>query len=127
MFRRLINSSYWKSQPTWTHELWVAVTWLTLIMYLFPQPLASAFLTLCAVILTFMHMQVSSRLEEAQAKSKEISVECYKKLTSYLISKEVFWILVFLESKNWIALAGVPVFLFYPLWRKTYLRYKNEY
>ncbi len=77
-------------------------------------------LSTVAVLLSFGHMTVSSRLEEAQDRSDVKTVDCYKKLTAYLVSKEVAWVAAFIFLEAWTALAGVPLFLLYPVWRRWY-------
>lgn len=73
-----------------------------------------------AVLLTFGHAQISSRLSEQQSLEEQPTVECYRKLLFYYLGKEVCWFWYFLISESYSALVGVIVFLFYPLWRKYY-------
>ena len=70
---------------------------------------------------TFGHMQVASRLEEQQDKSDEVTVACYKKLSEYLVAKEVLWLTAFALMDAWVAMSSIPLFLLYPWWRKKYL------
>jgi hypothetical protein len=72
----------------------------------------------CAVLLTFCHMQVSDRLAERQAAKSEPDVECHRWLGYYLVAKEVHWVVYFVLLEAWTALAGVPLFLLYPAWRR---------
>lgn len=82
-----------------------------------------------AVLLTFGHMQVSDRLAEnmafasrATGVSGEISVHCFAWTFRYLVGKEVLWLVYFVMHKSWSALAGVGLFLLYPLWREYWRR-----
>jgi hypothetical protein len=47
-------------------------------------------------------------------------VECYWKLTWYLVAKEILWLVTFVLLKAWPALVGVGLFLLYPIWRHFY-------
>ena len=78
-----------------------------------------------AVLLTFGHAQISSRLSEQQSIIEKPTVECYRKLLYYYVGKEALWFIYFLSSKSYSALVGVFVFLLYPLWRKFYLTVKK--
>jgi len=76
-----------------------------------------------AVFASFGHMSVASRLEEAQERSDVKTVECYRKLTR--LAKEVPWLATFTLLGAWTALAGIPIFLLYPAWRRFYLRHRT--
>lgn len=71
-----------------------------------------------AVFFTFMHAQVADRMAEDQARMENPSVPCHNKTTVYFISKETLWLVYFVMSQTWAALAGVIIFLIYPFWRK---------
>jgi hypothetical protein len=71
-----------------------------------------------AVLFTFMHAQVADRMAEKQAAMPEPSVDCYPFSTRYYVVKEFLWIVYFVMSQTWTALAGGIIFLIYPLWRK---------
>lgn len=73
-----------------------------------------------AVLLTFMHAQVSDRMAEDQAAKPVPSVDCFGWSTRYFVMKEFLWLSYFLMSQTWSALAGVVLFLIYPAWRKFY-------
>ena len=77
-----------------------------------------------AVFFTFMHAQVADRMAEKQAAMPEPSVECHPFATRYYMTKEFLWIVYFVLSQTWTALAGGIIFLIYPLWRK-YRRSRN--
>lgn len=79
-----------------------------------------------AVTLSFAHAQVSDRLAEAEAERRayvrgiadSIAVDCHRWSTRYLVAKECCWLVYFLALGAWSALAGVGLFLVYPLWRR---------
>lgn len=71
-----------------------------------------------AVIGTFAHTQVADRLSAKEAARAVPEVDCYRWLTRYLVAKELLWIVFFAMTGAWTALAGVPLFLLYPLWRR---------
>lgn len=81
-----------------------------------------------AVYFTFAHATVGDRLAEVQAKEQKeknkATVECYYKLEKYFYAKEICWCIYFFILGAWSALAGVFLFLMYPLWRKWWR--KNE-
>ena len=80
-----------------------------------------------AVFLTFGHTSIADRLHEREAKryniDKKVEVNCYWKLNYYFYAKELCWLIYFLLLGAWSALAGVFIFLLYPLWRKVYRKY----
>jgi hypothetical protein len=75
-----------------------------------------------AVFFTFAHATVADRLAEIQAKefreTKQATIECYYKLERYFYLKEALWFVYFLLLGAWSAIAGVFLFLLYPVWRK---------
>lgn len=106
--------------PTWVWERGVAVAILLLVWALAGTSLLELG-GVVAVVLTFAHMQVSDRLAEAQkAAPDHAAVECWRKLDRYLVLKEVCWLVYFVLHGSWSAVAGVPLFLLYPVWRRWY-------
>lgn len=77
-----------------------------------------------AVLLTFMHAQVSDRMAEDQAAKPVPTVDCFSWSTRYFVMKEFLWLAYFLMSQTWSALVGVVIFLAYPAWRKFYRRHR---
>ncbi len=79
-----------------------------------------------AVFFTFKHTIIAERLQEAEAERakkeglESVTVECYPKLGQNFIIKECLWFVYFILLGAWSALAGVIIFLLYPLWRKYY-------
>ena len=70
-----------------------------------------------AVLASFGHASISSRLAESEAVRAKPSVPCYRKAVLYFIAKEAFWTAYFIEKRAWSALVGCAVFLAHPLWR----------
>ena len=105
---------------TWKIEMMVVTIILLLVNLLFNRLFSIEILSALAVILTFGHAQISTRLSEQQSLVEQPSVECHRKLILYYIGKEVCWFWYFLISGSYSALVGVVVFLMYPLWRKYY-------
>lgn len=115
----------WQKLPTYVWEMGFAAVYLAAVTILVSdgqeiREIVGQVLSSIAVLLSFGHMQVSSRLEEQQEVLQVKSVECYALLTRYLIGKEVAWIAAFACLGAWSALAGVPLFLLYPAWRRWY-------
>jgi len=83
---------------------------------------AGQWLGVAAVIVTFMSVQVSDRLEYSaqtlQEGGQEIVVHCYKWITRYLIAKEALWVAYFIYMGAWPALVGSGIFLLYKPWRR---------
>ena len=75
-----------------------------------------------AVLGSFAHMQVSDRLAEREAMKAAPDVECHRLAARYLVAKEIAWVAYFAITGSWAALAGVPLFLLYPLWRRWWRR-----
>lgn len=80
-----------------------------------------------AVLLSFGHAQVADRLAEAESERRayvrfadegDHGVECHRCATRYLVGKESLWLAYFALHRSWSALAGVGLFLAYPLWRR---------
>lgn len=80
-----------------------------------------------AVLLSFGHAQVADRLAEAERERRAYvrfaddahSVACYRWAARYLVGKEALWLVYFVLHASWSALAGVVLFLLYPLWRRS--------
>lgn len=84
-----------------------------------------------AVVLTFGHAQVADRLAENERERGEYvrdavadrhAVTCHRWATRYLVGKETLWLVYFVLHASWSALAGVVLFLAYPLWRRLWRR-----
>lgn len=121
----LFRSPLWQSMPTYWWEnlavsFYLGVMTLVAAWDLSGTPALAQFLGAIAVFFTFRHVSVANRLEEAQDRSDVKTVDCYKKLTHFLVIKEILWVAVFSLTGAWTALAGIPIFLFYPVWRRYY-------
>lgn len=77
-----------------------------------------------AVFFGFLHGKIADRMAEQQALMPQPSVECYNKSIYYWVCKELLWLCYFLMHSSYSALAGVAVFLLYPIWRKIWRHYK---
>lgn len=82
-----------------------------------------------AVLGSFAHAQVADRLAEAENERRAyvkieafdtIGVRCHRWATRYLVGKEALWCVYFILHGSWSALAGVGLFLCYPVWRRFY-------
>jgi hypothetical protein len=71
-----------------------------------------------AVLAAFAHAQVAERMRELEALKAKPDVHCHRWLTRYFLAKELLWCAYFVAHRSWAALAGVGVFLLYPLWRE---------
>lgn len=119
---------------TWHKEALFAATLLVSIAIIKNQPIE--WLGAVAVFLNFMHIQIAFRLQEAQARAiqqhpdqlaalESIKVECHWKAQYFFVAKEACWFAYFVFLQSWSALAGVLLFLIYPLWRKYHLARKQ--
>lgn len=77
-----------------------------------------------AVLVNFGYVSIADRLAERQAAQVKPDVECYAKLALYFVAKEALWAVFFLATRSYAALAGVGLFLIYPMWRKAYRKWK---
>lgn len=112
---------------TWVVELAVAALVLSVTAAL-TNASAPGWLSVGAVLGSFAHMQVADRLQEAEGDrpQSEKSVHCQHWLQRYLIAKETLWVLSFALSGMWPALVGCALFLFYPVWRKFYRKWRAK-
>jgi len=96
----------------------VVSTILLMVNYFTGKLFTIEILAALAVVLSFGHMQISSRLAEQEHSKATPSIRCYRRLSYYLVGKEVLWFIYFLTNKSYSALVGVVIFLLYPFWRK---------
>ena len=75
-----------------------------------------------AVTLSFVHAQVADRLAEKDAARPKPAVACHRWATRYLVGKEALWLAYFVIHQSWSALAGVGLFLAFPVWRRLWRR-----
>lgn len=105
---------------TWHLELLFVAALLILPAYLGGW---LGFISMFAVLFTFCHVQVSTRLYEADLNRPSPSVHCHEFLSTYLILKELLWVFIFLITGAYPAIIGSVVLLAYPYWRQFYRRY----
>ena len=80
------------------------------------------FVGAAAVFLGFMHAEIADRMVEREARRPVAEIECYPWARRYFLAKELLWLSYFIAHKSYAALAGVAVFVVYPLWRAWYRR-----
>ena len=79
-----------------------------------------------AVLLTFMHGQISFDFQEAQVKMPDPDVSCYRWSGRYFVSKEVLWIATFSVLQAWPLLVGTIIFASYPYWRGGFRNWMSQ-
>ncbi len=102
---------------TWHFELLAVAVVLTVVV-LFTHGGTLEFVGAGAVLLSFAHAQVADRLAEQEAIREVVTVTCHRWATRYLVGKETLWLVYFIAHRSWSALAGVVLFLVYPVWRR---------
>lgn len=102
---------------TWHIELAVVATTLLIVAFASGGSVVEVVGAL-AVTLSFAHGQVADRLAEREAARAVAGVHCYRWATRYFVGKEALWCLYFVAHHSWTALAGVALFLVYPVWRR---------
>jgi hypothetical protein len=106
---------------TWKIEISV-VAFILLVINFFTHKLFSIeLLSSFAVIFSFGHAQIASRLAEQESLKSIPNIKCYYKLIYFFIAKEILWFIYFLFNHCYSALIGVIIFLIYPFWRKMWL------
>lgn len=105
---------------TWKLEFLFVAAILAIVNYFTGRFFTIESLAALAVLLVFGHAQIADRMSEQEAFREKPSVDCYKKLWYYFISKEIFWCLYFFLNRSYAALVGVAIFLAYPIWRDIY-------
>lgn len=123
---------------TWQAELLVVLMVLSLTV-IYTGGAWVEWLGAAAVLAGFAHAQVSDRLAEgaklneaiarqaekwewAAAEARTHNVHCWRWSLRYFVTKEALWLVYFVAHRSWSALAGVAVFLAYPVWRRWYRR-----
>lgn len=77
-------------------------------------------LSALAVLASFGHASISSRMAEKQAEKVSPDVECYRLAVWYFVAKEVLWVSYFLVTGAYAALVGCGIFIVHPIWRRFY-------
>ena len=111
---------------TWQYEFATVILILFIVNLLTKTLFSIEILAALAVLLSFGHTQISSRLAEKESLKNNPDIHCYKKLYYYFIGKEMLWLIYFFANKSYSALVGVFIFLIYPVWRFWYLNFKNK-
>lgn len=106
---------------TWHLELGVVAVVLAIVVIVTGGSYVE-WIGAAAVLGTFAHAQVADRLAEKDAVREKPSVECHKWATRYLVGKESLWLVYFVIHQSWSALAGVGLFLAFPVWRSYWRR-----
>lgn len=112
---------------TWKIEMLVVGAILVVVNYFTHKLFTIESLAAIAVLLSFAHAQIADRMAEQESLREKPSVNCYKKLWYYFISKEIFWCLYFLLNESYAALVGVAIFIAYPIWRDIYRKKIKTY
>jgi len=73
-----------------------------------------------AVLASFGHASISSRLTEREETRERPEVECYRWAARHWIAKEFLWACYFVAHHSYAALVGCAVFAVHPLWRRWY-------
>jgi hypothetical protein len=114
---------------TWKVEMMVAATVLCAVVFISGRyENVVEWIGASAVLLTFAHMQVADRLAESAAYGTAGNmgyanvVGCFAWARRYLVGKEILWMAYFILHQSWSALAGVGLFLLYPVWRAWWRR-----
>lgn len=122
------------ARPTWHYESAVALTVLFVTAaltaprpWLAPSPeawrmFAVNWVSAAAVFLSFLHGKVGYRMSEAMSASGASSVHCYEWSGRYWLGKELLWLVVFILSGAYPAIAGSVIFMIYPAWREIHLQ-----
>ena len=102
---------------TWKYEA-LFVGLLLVVVSIVSGGKATDWLGSAAVLLTFMHGQISFDFQESQMEMSEPEVSCYRWSGRYFVGKEVLWTATFIMLEAWPLLAGTIIFATYPRWRK---------
>jgi len=70
-----------------------------------------------AVLVTFLHGQLSFDMQESQRKMAEPTVANYHWSGRLFVTKELLWIMTFIMTGSWPLCAGSVIFATYPRWR----------
>lgn len=105
--------------PTWVFELSVVYTILSAVVVL-TNGSALEWIAVGAVTASFAHGQVAERMAAKEAAREKPDVHCHAWSTRYFVGKEILWFVYFAAKGSYAALAGVVLFLLYPVWRKLW-------
>lgn len=71
-----------------------------------------------AVLLTFMHGQLSFDLQESQEQLPQATVPSFKWSGRLFIAKEALWLVTFMMLGAWPLFVATLIFAAYPAWRR---------
>lgn len=71
-----------------------------------------------AVLASFGHASVAERMREREMARDHVEVDCVRWTWGYFVAKEILWAAFFVLTGAFAALAGVGIFLAFPLWRR---------
>lgn len=103
---------------TWHFETAVVCLILLTSTILLTPGRITDWLAMVAVMASWGHMSVASRLEEAQQSQQVSQINCAAWLQRYLLAKESLWTLTFILSGIYPPLVGSALFFLYPFWRR---------
>ena len=110
--------------PVTAHAAW---TWASFWEDAALRTWIADWVALFGVYYSFSHVSVADRLAEVEAErftaGQAPLIECYGKLHTSFVKREVAWFAVFLLLQSWSALAGVLIFLAYPVWRGAWRKH----
>ena len=110
---------------TWKYEAIFVGSLLMVVAYLSGSHITD-WLGATAVLLTFMHGQISFDFQDAQGQMMKLNVSCYRWSGRYFVTKEILWVVTFALMQAWPLLVGTIVFLTYPKWRKVFREWINS-
>ncbi len=125
-------------RPTWHYETaFVACVLVVVAVCTSPNPFVSlsveewrhfaiVWLSVGAVLGSFLHAKVGYRMSEAMIASKASNDSCHEWLGSYWLTKEILWTAVFLIGGAYPAIAGSIIFLLYPAWRQVHVAERTK-
>lgn len=107
--------------PTWYAEIGAVMAVLSGVVYATHGSVLES-IGATAVLFSFAHGQVADRLAEREAARRRPDVECHAMARRYFVAKEALWFVYFAWKGSYAALAGVVLFLAYPVWRRFWRR-----
>lgn len=126
-----------RSRPTWQYEAafvalvlvataWFTTAWPEETSFAALRPTLINWAAASGVLLSFLQAQVGFRMAEEQQTAAAPSVHCHAWSTRYWVSKEINWLVVYLLSGAFAAIAGNVVFLLYPAWRQIHMMTRQD-
>ena len=120
-----------RKRPTWQYEAPIIAIILCVVAFFgSPVPWANPtdptiwkhffinWLSVVAVMGSFLHAQVGTHMSEAMEVAENPAVHCFTWSGRYWIVKEILWAIVFFLSGAFPAIIGSGLFILYPAWRE---------